>query len=178
MSELPTIRRYLDVVSTPNVESEIDVIFFESSNTKSFESAAQRAAFRERWLGRYLKHDPGFAYLAFAGGDIVGYLVGAVDDPALASRFADIDYFAALKDVTSVFPAHLHVNVAPTFRNRGIGGQLIERFAGDAKAARAPGVHVVTSADATNVGFYNRNGFLEIARTGKSGQLVVLGRRL
>ncbi len=178
MSELPTIRRYLDVISTPNVESEIDAIFFESSNTRSFESDVQRAAFRERWLGRYLKHDPGFAYLAFAGGDVVGYLVGAIDDPALASRFADIGYFAALREVTRQFPGHLHVNVAPAFRNQGVGGQLIECFVKDAKTAGAPGVHVVTNADAPNVSFYNRNGFLEIARTGKSGQLVVLGRRI
>ncbi len=178
MSEPAIIRRYLDVVSTLKVEDEIDAIFFESSNTKSFESDARRGAFRERWLGRYLKHDPRFAYLAFARGDVVGYLVGAIDDPALASRFADIDYFATLGVLTKQFPANLHVNIAQKFRNQGIGGLLIERFVEDAKAAGAPGVHVVTSVGAPNVRFYNRNGFLEIARTGKGEQLVFLARRL
>lgn len=178
MSKPLTVRRYPDVVSTPKLQGEIDAIFFESSNKKSFESEDASTAFRERWLGRYLKYDPGFAYLAFTGEDIVGYLVGAVDDPALAPRFADIDYFAALAELTRQFPAHLHVNIAPAFRNRGIGGRLIDRFVADAEAAGAPGVHVVTSAGAQNIGFYNRNGFLEIARTGKGGQLVFLARRL
>ena len=178
MSEPLTVRPHLEVASTPGLQGQIDAIFFESSNKKSFESEVARAAFRERWLGRYLKHDPRYAYPAFAGGDVVGYLVGAVDDPALASRFADIEYFAVLGELTKQFPAHLHVNIAPEFRNRGIGGRLIDRFVADAKAAGAPGVHVVTSAGAPNVSFYNRNGFSEIARAGKGGQLVFLGRRL
>jgi GNAT superfamily N-acetyltransferase len=178
MSEPLTVRPYLEVASTPRLQGQIDAIFFESSNTKSFESAVARAAFRKRWLGRYLEHDPGYAYLAFADGDVVGYLVGAADDPALASRFADIEYFSVLSELTKQFPAHLHVNIAPDFRNRGIGGRLIDRFAADVKAVGVPGVHVVTSAGALNVGFYNRNGFSEIARAGKGGQLVFLGRRL
>ncbi len=178
MSEPSTVLRYSDVVSTPKLQGEIDAIFFESSNTKSFESETARTAFRERWLGRYLKHDPRYAYLAFAGSDVVGYLVGAVDDPALAARFFDIEYFAALGELTKQFPAHLHVNIASAFRNQGIGGRLVDRFVADAKAAGAPGGHVVTSAGAPNVSFYNRNGFSEIARAGKGGRLVFLGRRL
>jgi GNAT superfamily N-acetyltransferase len=178
MSEPLTVRPYLEIASMPGLQGQIDAIFFESSNTKSFASDASRAAFRERWLGRYLEHDPRYAYLTFAGGGVVGYLVGAVGDPALASRFSDIDYFSGLGDLTSQFPAHLHVNIAPDFRNRGIGGRLIDRFVADAKAGGAPGVHVVTSAGAQNVSFYNRNGFSELARAGKGGQLVFLGRRL
>jgi GNAT superfamily N-acetyltransferase len=173
-----SIRRYLDVGSTPKIESGLDAIFFESSDMKSFGSEGVREAFRERWLGRYLKHDPKFAYLVFAAGVVVGYLVGAVDDPALAARFADLDYFAELSGLTKRFPGHLHVNVAPDFRDRGIGGRLVDRFVADAKAAGAPGVHVITSAGAPNVRFYNRNGFLEVCRAGKSGQLVFLARAL
>ena len=125
-----------------------------------------RAAFRERWLGRYLRDDPQFAYLAFdASGDVAGYVVGAIDDPVLSERFADVGYFAAFGDLTRKYPAHLHVNLAPAFRNRGIGGRLIEAFVAEAKRSGAPGVHVVTSANSDNVRFYNRNGFIEVART-------------
>ncbi|MFT3730195.1 MAG: N-acetyltransferase [Hyphomicrobium sp.] len=179
MSEPITIRRYVDVELTPRQVSALDRIFFESSNTKSFASDDARAAFRERWLGRYLTHDPQFCYLAVNGrGSVVGYLVGAIDDPAKAARFADIAYFSALASETERFPAHLHVNVSPAFRNKGIGSRLIDRFVVDAKAAGVAGVHIVTSAGAQNVGFYNRNGFEEIAQAGTGGSLVMLAREL
>ena len=50
-----TIHRYLDVTPSSKLSDQIDAIFFEASNTKSFESDAARAVFRERWLGRYLR---------------------------------------------------------------------------------------------------------------------------
>ena len=67
----------------------------------------------------------------------------------------------------------------PQFRNRGIGAVLIEAFAADAQRAGAKGMHVVTSADARNVRFYERVGFRERARTSVNGsELVFLGRSL
>ena len=94
---------------------------------------------------------PQWAYLAMTpDGTVAGYLVGALDE---ASGFDD---FAAAAEQ---FPAHLHVNLAPHFRNRGIGAELIEAFAADAARAGAKGMHVVTSADARNVRFYERVGF-------------------
>lgn len=179
MHEPIAILGYLDVEQTPERAREIDRIFFESSNTKSFASEAARIAFHERWLGRYLTHDPELAYLAQAAdGAIVGYLVGAIEDPAKAGRFADIAYFAAFAELTERFPAHLHVNIDPAFRNQGIGGGLIDRFVGAAKAVGVSGVHVVTSAGAENIRFYNRKGFAEVARAGADGRLVFLARAL
>jgi len=177
MTTAVTIRRYLDVAQSPKLNEEIDAIFFQASNTKSFVGDAARSAFRERWLGRYLRHDPQYAYLAFAAsGHVMGYLVGSLDDPAMTNRFADIGYFSTFRELTKEFPAHLHVNLAPAFRNKGIGGRLIDAFISDAKASGAPGVHVVTSANAENVRFYNRNGFVERGRTGNSDAIVFLGR--
>lgn len=174
-----TIQRYLDVTPSSKLSEQIDAIFFEASNTKVFESDVARAAFRERWLGRYLRDDPQFAYLALdASGDVVGYAVGAIDDPVSSARFADVGYFAAFGDLTSRYPAHLHVNMAPAFRNQGIGGRLIGAFAAEAKRSGAPGLHVVTSADSDNVRFYNRNGFIEAGRTKGSHPLVFLARVL
>jgi ribosomal protein S18 acetylase RimI-like enzyme len=179
MPENVTISRYLDLEPDAGRLSEIDRIFFESSNTRSFDSAGAKAAFRERWLGRYLTHDPSLAYLARTeNGAIVGYLVGAIEDPARAARFSDIAYFAELAQHTKRYPAHLHVNVGAEHRGAGIGSRLVERFAEDAKAAGAPGVHVVTSAGSPNVSFYSRNGFTEIARAGRDGTLVFLARPL
>jgi predicted N-acetyltransferase YhbS len=174
-----TIQRFLDVTPSSKLSDQIDAIFFEASNTKVFESDVARAAFRERWLGRYLRDHPQFAYLALdASGDVVGYVVGAIADPVSSARFADVGYFAAFGDLTSRYPAHLHVNMAPVFRNQGIGGRLIRAFVAGAKRSGAPGVHVVTSADSDNVRFYNRNGFIEAGRTKGSRPLVFLARAL
>jgi len=158
----------------------IDDIFFVSSATKSFASEAAREAFRERWLGRFLLNWPEAAFLAVsATGEVLGYIVGAVEDPARDPRFADIAYFAELAQLTADYPAHLHINLAPKARNRGIGGRLIEAFCAFARGRGAAGVHVVTSASSRNRTFYARQSFRELAKLpGPLGQIVMLGRRL
>jgi len=165
------IRRWRDVPGKDRLIKDLDAIFFEASNTKSFPSEEARLAFRERWFGRYLEQHPQWAYVAQAAdGTVAGYLVGALDE---ASGFDD---FAS---AAQAFPAHLHINLAPQFRSRGIGADLIEAFVADAARAGAKGVHVVTSADARNVRFYERVGFKPRARTAVNDhELVFLGRTL
>lgn len=166
-----TVRRWRDVPHGKRLMAELDAIFFEASNTKSFAGPDARAAFRERWFGRYIARHPKWAYLALAAdGTAAGYLVGALDEGSGFEDFAD---------AVDAFPAHLHVNLAPQFRNQGIGAALIEVFAADAARAGARGMHVVTSADARNVRFYERVGFRPRARTMVNGrELVFLGRCL
>lgn len=165
------IRHWTDVAHRDRLGVALDAIFFESSATKSFANEEARAAFRERWLGRYLDQHPEWAYLAIApDGTLAGYLVSALDEEGGFDDFA-----AATRD----FPAHLHINLAPQYRNRGIGAELIEAFVADAAKAGARGAHVVTSSDARNVHFYERVGFKPRARTMSNGhELVLLGRRL
>ena len=168
------IYRYADLERGPVLSNGIDSVFFESSNTQTFASGAAREAFRERWLGRYLTHDPAWAYVALSDeATVAGYLVASLDDPARTPRFADVPYFIHFADLTKTYPAHLHVNLNPAFRNRGIGGSLIARFIADARKAGAPGVHVVTSRGARNVAFYNRNGFTEAGADGAGEREVV-----
>lgn len=182
------IVRYADLVSdaassrvaADALHAGLERVFFEASNTKSFASVEARAGFRERWLGRYLAHDPRWAYVALdAAGTVAGYLVGALDDPARAARFSDIGYFKRFAALTRRFPAHLHVNLAPEFRSAGTGSALVARFCKDAAAAGSPGVHVVTGRGARNVAFYARNGFAEEAREGEgASEVVFLARAL
>ena len=175
-----TIHRFAELDATPALIAGLDAVFFDASNTKTFDSEAARAAFRERWLGRYLTHDARFAFVAIAAEErVAGYVVGSVDDPALTPRFADTPYFAVFKDLTAAFPAHLHVNLRPEFRGQGVGGNLIERFAHEARSAGAPGLHVVTSRAARNVAFYARKGFHEAGAAGEgAGEIVFLARNL
>ncbi len=165
------VRRWMDVAHSDRLLEQLDAIFFEASGTKTFADDEARAAFRERWFARYLAQYPQWAYVAIAeDGRVAGYLVGALDEGS------GLDDFAV---AAAEFPAHLHVNLAPQFRSRGIGADLIEAFAADVRRAGAKGVHVVTSADARNVRFYERVGFRQRARTSVNGrELVLLGRSL
>jgi GNAT superfamily N-acetyltransferase len=165
------VQRWTEIAHPERLGDALDAIFFEASNTKSFPGEEARAAFRERWLGRYLTQHPQWAYVALApDGGVAGYLVGALGEGNGFDDFAE---------AAAEFPAHLHVNLAPRHRSQGIGADLIEAFAKDAAQAGAKGMHVVTSADARNVRFYERVGFLPRARTMVNGrELVFLGRPL
>jgi GNAT superfamily N-acetyltransferase len=164
----------------PLLLGQIEAIFFEASQ-RTFAPGPEREAFRERWLGRYLRGGSDVVLLALAGEKrVAGYLLGALENPAEQPRFADLAYFRTdFAELCRRFPAHLHINLAPGFRSRGIGGRLIEAFAVRAAAARAPGVHVVTGEGMRNVGFYRRCGFLQRARAHWNGRVVVfLAREL
>jgi GNAT superfamily N-acetyltransferase len=157
---------------TASVRCQVEAIFFEASS-RTFEQGPEREAFLERWLGRYLGGDE--VFLALAGKDAVaGYLVGALQNPAGQARFDDIGYFkAAFADLCRQYPAHLHINLAPAFRSRGIGARLMEAFAARARAAGAPGMHVVTGSGLRNVRFYQRCGFAERGATTWNGRPIV-----
>lgn len=165
------IVRWDEIAHREQLHDTLDAIFFEASGTKTFVDDEARSQFRERWLGRYLRDFPQWAYLAIAGdGELAGYLVGAIDEPPAFDDFR----LAAER-----FPAHLHINLAPQFRSRGVGALLIDTFASAAAQAGAPGMHVVTSSDARNVRFYQRTGFSPQATTLRNGhELVFLGRAL
>jgi GNAT superfamily N-acetyltransferase len=160
--------------------AEIDAIFFEASATRSFPSEIARAMFHERWLGRYLAHNPDDALVATdADGRVVGYLVGARDDPARSPRYADIPYFADLADLTALYPAHLHINLAPQARGHGIGARLVDEFVRRLISDGTPGFHVVTGAQSRNRTFYARMGLLPLRELVSGGTpIVMLGRRL
>ncbi|MFM9938169.1 MAG: GNAT family N-acetyltransferase [Hyphomicrobiaceae bacterium] len=167
-------------------EPAIEAIFFAASG-RTFTTCPERLSFRERWLGRYLERWPELAFVLLASPQhgraaepaVVGYLVGCLDNPAQSPIFSDLGYFQDLAPECARFPAHLHINLAPSVRGLGLGGRLIEAFAAAARQAGAPGLHVVTAPDARNVGFYRRQGFVEAARASWNGKTVtMLGRPL
>lgn len=182
ISPLPQldIIRWCDTPRPDALLPGIDAIFFETAGTKTFPDASTRMAFRERWLGRYLAHDPNYVWLAVtADGHVAGYLIGSLDDPALTPRFADIAYFPNIAHLTQFYPAHLHVNLGERWRGGGIGSRLIEAFATCMSQAGVPGFHVITGAGMRNVGFYTRNRLVEVARIPwNDRELVMLARPL
>ena len=159
--------------------AQVEAIFWQTA-ARPIPPGAERDAFKERWLGRYLEGDD-VVLIALAGDDrVVGYLVGAVENPTEQARFADIGYFRTdFAGLSRHFPAHLHINLDAGFRSQGIGARLIEAFAACAKGAGAAGMHAVTSKGQRNVAFYARCGFTERAAAVWNGrEIVFLGREL
>ena len=176
---MTTIKPWANVVSAATTAA-VERIFFAASGTQAFASDEARAAFKERWLGRYLLHDAAHGFVAVGDdGAIEGYLVGSLDDPAQTERFGDIEYFAIFSEITARYPAHLHVNLDARARSQGTGSALVEAFCDHAREAGSRGVHVVTGRSARNAGFYERLGFYERGTTKSAGHAVVLlGRDL
>ena len=161
--------------------AEIDTIFFASSNVQHFADDAARSAFRDRWLGRYLEHWPQDFFVACSPDRcVIGYLAGCIEDPATHPVFADLEHASTFADLSRSYPAHLHINLDPGWRNSGIGTRLIDTFCAHVDG-RAAGVHVVTGRQSRNVRFYERNGFvlLRTAQPPQSGnEIAFLGRPL
>jgi GNAT superfamily N-acetyltransferase len=178
--DYPQIVRLRGPELPPRLLTQVDAIFFETAPLAPA-SGPERQAFRERWLGRYLAGSTDIVLVAMAdAGTVAGYLVGALENPALQERFADIPYFRThFADLCRRFPAHLHINLASAFRGRGIGAELVEAFAKVAARAGAPGMHVVTGRGMRNVRFYERLGFRELGSAARNGGAALfLGREL
>ena len=70
------IRRIDGPAMPAGLASQVDAIFFEASGRTGFASPEERAAFRERWLGRYLEGGSDVVLLAQdQAGAVAGYLV-------------------------------------------------------------------------------------------------------
>lgn len=158
---------------------EIETIFYVSA-ARTYPEGPERDAFRERWLGRFLSAplDPLLLALS-ADGVVAGYLVGTLENAAESKRFRDMPHFREhFSAACQEYPAHLHINLAPQFRGHGIGGRLVDAFAGIVRNAGLPGLHVTTGEGLRNVGFYLSNGFREIAAWKREpGTMLFLGRR-
>ncbi len=153
-------------------------IFFESSSKKTFSGEEERLRFRERYFGVYAERDPEWFLLAHDGnGSVLGYLAGA---PVTREEHLALNpYLEGFRREMTLYPAHLHINFSPEARGLGLGSLLISEFERRLKSHSIPGVHLVTGVTERNVGFYNKNGYLEASRIRVgSTELLLLGKRL
>ncbi|WP_454017740.1 N-acetyltransferase family protein [Azospirillum sp. Marseille-Q6669] len=154
----------------------LEEIFFLSTLRKDFASAEERAAFFRTWTGWYVERAPDDVWFAFADdGTVIGYLTGCKDSAGAVDLARIIPRYEVFSDRFAAFPAHLHVNVRPGFRDRGVGRALVDGFAEECRADGLPGLHLVTGVFARNVAFYQRAGFTTATQR---GPLLFLGRRL
>lgn len=146
-----------------DVMPQIEAIFLDSAATQSFASEADRAAYRDLWFGRYIRHYPQqFLVARHPGGAVAGYLAGALmsnRDPLPGPDYYD-GFPAAL---IAAYPAHLHVNVRRDCRGRNVGSTLIEAFRAICGEHEVGGLHAVTGDGSGAAAFFTRCGLEESA---------------
>ena len=77
--------------------------------------------------------------------------------------------------VAAEYPAHLHIDMLPRVRGRGLGSRLIRDLLVDLSHRGIPGVHLdVASNNTRAIALYSRLGFAELERGPDS---VFMGRR-
>lgn len=82
-------------------------------------------------------------------------------------------------DAGDEYPAHLHINLLPRGRKRGLGGLLIKNYFELLRANGLSGVFLETTAENTNaVGFFKSQGFVEDEKSLAPGVRAADGSRL
>jgi ribosomal protein S18 acetylase RimI-like enzyme len=146
------------------------------------------------FAGPYLFLEPEFCWVLDDGERAAGYVLGTPDTAAFARAFrerwtprmaerypAPPDPPVTLEDefVTMFYtpeamvwpgldeyPAHLHIDLLPDVQGAGNGTRLMRTFFAAARAAGAPGVHlVVASGNVRALGFYDHLGFKQLPVT-------------
>jgi GNAT superfamily N-acetyltransferase len=154
-------------------------IFWDNAHTGRFASAAERAAYRELWFARYVRHCPAAFFLALdAAGATAGYLAGSV--VSNAPPMPGPDYYALLPPaLLEAYPGHLHVNVRAERRGRGIGAALVAAFLDHGRSGGLAGAHAVTAAGSPAARFFERCGLAPAAEIGWRGRrLAFLAAKL
>lgn len=80
-------------------------------------------------------------------------------------------------EIADDYPAHLQINVLPSFQNRGIGRALVETAVARLRGEGVKGVHVVIKqSNASALAFFERLGFSKLLSPRK--KFYVLGLKI
>lgn len=168
-----------ELVGSEKLRDEAEAIFFAAAATQAFPSTEAREAYRDLWLGRYMRAFPEMFLIAVADdGHAAGYLAGSPvsDAPPLPGP----DYYRLFpRALIEACPAHLHVNVRADLRSGGLGEMLVAAFRRECISRRLPGLHAVTAADSGAAQFFARCGLEPFERIAWGGRSIVfLGEQL
>lgn len=154
--------------------SKVLEVFWETSARKEFPSVAERQQFQHQYLDAYLDQ---LAFVAVEHNQVMGYIIGQLD--TLKTEASWPAHLHLFREEYIQYPAHLHINCRSAVQGKGLGGQLLAALEAELRARGVKGLHLITAADARNVRFYKKYGYLEIAqRPWKTAQLLLLGKIL
>jgi GNAT superfamily N-acetyltransferase len=151
----------------------VEAIFFAGAATQAFPSNEAREAYRDLWLGRYMRAFPEMFFIAVVDdGHAAGYLAGSPvsDAPPLPGP----DYYPLFPGaLIEACPAHIHVNIRADLRGGGLGLMLIAAFRRECVSRGLPGLHAVTAADGGAALFFARCGLAPLERIAWNGRSIV-----
>jgi len=177
-----------------------DTAFFGDSASVFFDD---REILQDYLTAYFIDYEPQSCFVAEADSGIVGYLMGAKDSRArrrgLASRLlfkairhniilrkkSAVFIFSCLKsffkgefrapDFSCRYPATLHINIKPGFRNQGIGSRLIAAYLDYLKREEITGLHFATLSEQA-ARLYERLGFSLLYKSCRSYFRPILQR--
>lgn len=163
----------------PELQPQLDAIFFEAATRKEFPTPEARTAFHELWLGRYLRRCPMDCFVALDDDSkVAGYLAGALYSNEYPLPGPDC-YALFSHGLLAAYPAHIHVNMRKDLRGQGIGALLIVAFVHHCRMQGVGGFHAITSAGSRSADFFRRCGLVDVSDAMWNGRhIVMLGRRL
>jgi ribosomal protein S18 acetylase RimI-like enzyme len=148
-----------------------------------------KESWADLWTSYYTDREPESLYVATVDDSVVGYLTGCMDTAAAPStdeimRAVIRKHWLLFRPGTAGFlyrgmldsmrdrerarggfidprwPAHLHINLLPAARGRGLGAALMERWQKRLVEADSPGCHLGTLVENVRaVSFFEKMGF-------------------
>lgn len=164
---------------TTEQKFEVDKIFFETSTVKKFESVDAKEKFHQKYLGIYQQKHTQHFICALEAEEVIGYICGALDSINEKELYVSLVHFKVFEDLYAKYPAHLHINMSPKASGKGVGSKLIEKYEQHLQKSDIRGVHLITSPDARNVHFYQKNHYsFTCERSFEGHPLLFMGKNL
>ena len=141
----------MDILIRKATTADLDLVTHIEATCFPPAEAAPREAFKER-LDRYA----GQFLIAFDGDTPIGFIDGFVsDDEVLTDEmFAD----ASLHNLNGAWQMIFGLNTMPEYRNRNVGGRLIEAFIELAREENRKGV--ILTCKEEKIPYYAKFGFV------------------
>ncbi|MCB0414085.1 MAG: GNAT family N-acetyltransferase [Bdellovibrionales bacterium] len=167
--------------SIKDYEEDIKYIFYSTSSIKSFKDNDHKQSFYDNWTKYYFSDNPVSVWVALDEKNrVLSYLTGSLNSHHASTFFNPrIKSYKIFSHQFDQFPAHFHINTSPEAQRRGIGKQLIDHFCKELLFKGIPGVHIITTRDAENIFFYQKNHFIySDEQTFNNTTLYFMGRKL
>ncbi len=180
-----TIRRYQPSDRSAVRQLAGDTAHFGDPVERFFDA---REAFLDAFANYYTDVAYNYLWVAYDGGDLIGYLMGCPDTYNYATWFRSNIRRVSWRVITlryrnvftrkslgylrrywrlrvpyidlSPYPAHLHINTRADRRGAGVGRALMQAYLDQLRSENVPGVHLeTTSENKIAVAWYEKLGF-------------------
>jgi ribosomal protein S18 acetylase RimI-like enzyme len=139
-----------------NISKQVDQIFYETSVRTEFKDEKERLAFKFKYLDFYLENYPEYSFAYLDSGRVLGYIVAATETN---EQLQHSSYYQSFEKCLSNYPAHLHINCSSISQGKGVGSLLWTHLKQKLVKDKIKGLHIITTPDARNIGFYTKNDF-------------------